>query len=203
MSEYDPEPRSAGPALVARGRLVHSAILVLDPAGAAKHDDVPASWHPMSLEHLLLWCRIPADTSLAEADRALSELARQNAVVDVLTSGPAAGAAMDLAERNASSVRSVLLVDPAAPHDHFGGPEAAAADERWADAARDRMAELQDAGIDVRIVAHSCGGGRDRVPPPLPLGHPDLVELVRTAITELDAETETNWGVPGGEGDRA
>lgn len=199
MAEYDPEPRSAGPSVVTRGRLVRSAILVLDPAGAAKHDDIPASWHPMSLHHLVVWCRLPVEHSLEPAERALAELSDQHAKVDLLTCGPTTALAMDFALNHADAVRAVLLVDPSAPHDQFGG-NATAADARWEERSWERLAELGRAGVAVKIVAHSAGGSRDRVPPPLPLGHPDLVELVRSAITELESEDVEGWSQPGSEG---
>lgn len=187
MADYQEHPREHGPPIVVDGPAGAPAIIVFDPAGAAKHDDIPASWHPLRRERRVIWCRMPAKNALGEADNTMAELAAHDVTVDAVTSGPVAEVAMMFTRRWASAVRSLLLVDPAAPDQRFATDEAELADALWEKRSQRRMHELVEAGVAVRVVAHSAGGDRDRVPPPLPLGHPDLVEVIRGAIEELDA----------------
>lgn len=184
---YDPHPRDSGPAVVADGPAGAPMILVFDPAGVAKREDIPASWHGLLWDRQVLWCRIPAMDSPAEVDAALDGQAAVPPAVDVVASGPCTEFAMVFGKQRASSVRSVLLVDPAAPDDRFGSEEAEIADALWEERSRKRIGELESAGVTVRVIAHSTGGDTDRVPPPLPLGHPDVVEAVSAAIADLEA----------------
>ncbi|MBA0125894.1 hypothetical protein H0B56_10110 [Haloechinothrix sp. YIM 98757] len=201
MSEYATDPRGDGPTLVSDGPVNAPAVLVLDPAGAAKHEDIPASWHELLGTRHVVWCRMPAGDALFSAGEALAELADRHVTVDVVTSGPDAVTAMDFVRARADVVRALLLVDPAASgarlaHDTRGmrvpespGADAQAADAVWEERYRARIAALADAGVAVRTVAHSPGGGRDRIPPPLPLGHPDVVERITGTLHGLDGET--------------
>lgn len=184
---YDPHPRDSGPAVVADGPASAPVILVFDPAGVAKREDIPATWHTLLDDRQVLWCRIPAMDSPAEVDAALSEQGTVLTAVDVVASGPCTELAMVFGKQRASSVRSVLLVDPAAPDDRFATEEADIADALWEERSRQRMRELESTGVTVRVIAHSTGGDTDRVPPPLPLGHPDVVEAVSEAIADLEA----------------
>lgn len=187
MPHYDPSPRTSGPPIVSGGAASGSAIVVFDPAGVAKHDDIPVSWQPLLDAHSVVWCRLPTPGALGESAREIDRLADRDAVVDVVTSGPAAETVMDFVRPRAHQVRSLLLVDPAAPDDRFPVEEAELADALWEERARSRIAELEQSGVTVRVIAHSTGGSRDRVDPPLPLGHPDLVEVIAGAVAELDA----------------
>ncbi|MQA62455.1 MAG: hypothetical protein GEU86_13380 [Actinophytocola sp.] len=184
---YDPHPRDSGPVVVTDGPAGAPAVLVFDPAGVAKREDIPASWHGLLWDRQVLWCRIPAMESPAQVDAALSGRATVPPAIDVVASGPCTELALVFGKQRASSVRSVLLVDPAAPDDRFPTDEAEIADALWEERSRQRMEELESAGVTVRVIAHSTGGDTDRVPPPLPLGHPDVVEAVSAAIAELDA----------------
>jgi hypothetical protein len=78
----------------------------------------------------------------------------------------------------------VLLVDPAA-HALREPGDAVADDDAWATEHRDQFVALRNAGTQVRIIAHSTGGKSDRVPPPLPLGHPDVVAAVTRVLGEV------------------
>ncbi|SNR78291.1 hypothetical protein SAMN06265360_11934 [Haloechinothrix alba] len=198
VSEYESDPRGEGPTLVSDGPGNAPAVLVLDPAGAAKHEDIPASWHGLLRSRYVVWCRMPARDALSSAGEALAELADRHVTVDVVTSGPDAAAAMDLVRARADAVRALLLVDPAASgarlaHDTRGmcvpespGAEALAADAAWEERHRTHIAALAAAGVAVRTVAHSSGGRRDRLPPPLPLGHPDVVDRITSTFNGLD-----------------
>lgn len=187
MTRFDPEPRSSGPAIVRGGPEGYATLLVLDPAGAAKHEDIPASWNTLLRSRHVVWARLPTRQALAEAEDTLASLTESAATVDVLTSGPTAELAMDFAFQRAEAIRALLLVDPGAPDQRFSAQEAEYADALWEERAQDRISALEDAGVLVRVVAHSSGGSRDRVRPPLPLGHPDIVPTISGVIGELDA----------------
>ncbi|SDZ23888.1 hypothetical protein SAMN05421504_11133 [Amycolatopsis xylanica] len=161
--------RSAGPPVVADGDPGGQTLIVLDPAGLGKHDEVPATWRPFTDQRQILWCRIPAEGALSAAEELLGDADDDSAlVVDIVASGPVAEEALRLAARHPPAVRAVMLVDPAWEPDHLA-----------------RLAKLDEAGVEVRVIAHSRGGELDRVPPPLPLGHPDVVAAVYRTIGEL------------------
>ena len=101
-----------------------------------------------------------------------------------MSSGPCADEALRLAEANPGSVRSVLLVDPGASGFVESG-HGETADDDWSRETEQRRQSLTRSGVDVRVVAHSTGGPRDRVPAPLPLGHPDVVAGIKQSIAEL------------------
>lgn len=180
-------PRSGGPTVVYAGPQDAPAVLVLDPAGLAKHDDLPPGWKRLADRRRVVWCRLPAHEALAESRAALNELAHGDAPIDLVTSGPTAEVAMDLAMTRPGAVRSVLLIDPGSPDDRFPSTvDAMDADASWEKRTRWRVEEVEQAGVAVRIVGHSAGGSRDRVPPPVPLGHPDVVEVISEALREFD-----------------
>lgn len=181
------DPRSGGPSVVSAGPRDAPAVLVLDPAGIAKHDDLPPGWERLAARRRVVWCRLPVQGALADCRAALDELARGNAPVDLVTSGPTAEMAMDLAVTRPTAVRSVLLIDPGSPDARFPSTvDALDADASWEERTRWRVEEVEQAGVAVRIVGHSAGGSRDRVPPPIPLGHPDVVEVISEALREFD-----------------
>ncbi|RZQ59459.1 hypothetical protein [Amycolatopsis suaedae] len=153
--------REQGPPTVWEGAAGAPALLVLDPAGAANHEGLPASWRDVTTRRQVVWFRLPTDGALSAAEEMLTDPSALGGTVDLLASGPAAGTAVALAGRHADTVRSLLLVDP-----------------------EEEPARIP---VDVRVVAHSTGGPRDRVPPPLPLGHPDVVAAVERTLAELDA----------------
>ncbi|MDQ3577794.1 MAG: hypothetical protein M3443_09395, partial [Actinomycetota bacterium] len=72
---------------------------------------------------------------------------------------------------------------------------AIAANDRWMTARRRSTSDLSSLGVDVRVVAQSRGGGRDRVVPPLPLGHPDVVAAVEEVLGAKNAvDTDPSSG---------
>ncbi|MGW4485386.1 hypothetical protein ACWEOE_16300 [Amycolatopsis sp. NPDC004368] len=172
--------RARGPALVTAGPRGARRLLVLDPAGEANHDGLPSTWRPLTDEYEIVWCRLPVDGAAREAASALSE----PRPVDVVASGPFAGEALRLANEYRDHVRSVLLVDPAAEGVVSPG-DAGTADETWLADHGNEVAVLRDAGIDVDLLAHSSES--DRLPAPLPLGHPRVVAALRTALENLPA----------------
>ncbi|MCE7007027.1 hypothetical protein LWC34_29975 [Kibdelosporangium philippinense] len=165
-------PRAQGPAVVWTGLDHGPALVVVDPVDAAKHAEVPATWRPLAERFQIAWCRVPAGGgSLRDVEDVLETLAQDQTRADMVASGMVCKGAIALAALFDATVRSVLLVDPGPvdPGDRLG----AAAEVR------------------TRVVARSVGGDRDRVEPPIPLGHPDVVDGVITALEEADWQTMT------------
>ncbi|SFQ31422.1 hypothetical protein SAMN05421810_10670 [Amycolatopsis arida] len=180
VSTDDLAARAEGPVMVVEGPSGAPSLVVLDPSGAAKHAEVPATWRPLTERRRLVWCRLPADGSLAQAERLLADRDVLGRPVDVVTSGPAVPAVVDLLGHHPGAVRALLLVDPGANAD--GGVEPAPVTER--------REELRRAGVVVETVAQSPGGTRDRVEPPMPMGHPDVVDAVERALASLDWQSD-------------
>ncbi|WP_216207734.1 hypothetical protein [Amycolatopsis aidingensis] len=176
-------PRAEGPAVVIEGPDGGPTILVLDPGGAAKHAELPATWREFAERRQVAWCRLPADGSLSDAEELLADVGQLGSPVDLVTSGSATATVLDLACRHAGNVRALLLVDPPTAE------EAASATNPQARAVAVRYQELEQAGVAVETVARSPGGPRDRVDPPLPLGHPDVADAVDRAVSALDWRT--------------
>ena len=140
------------------------ALVVVDPAGSAKHD-VPPTWNQLAEHFQVAWCRTPAGTnSLEEIEDVLETLTERQAPANLVASGEACPAAIAIARQFADIVSSVLLVDPV--------------DE-------DNTGTLADTDIEVRVVARSHHGPDDRVEAPLPLGHPEVVEGVAAALAGM------------------
>jgi len=101
VREFDDEgPRSEGPPVVWAGPELGPALVVVDPSGAAKHDDVPATWHDLAASHQIAWCRVPASRDSAEdVEDVLETMADRRALVDVVAAGTACAAAVVLAGR--------------------------------------------------------------------------------------------------------
>ncbi|WP_116051124.1 hypothetical protein [Amycolatopsis palatopharyngis] len=174
--ESDEPARAEGPSIVFEGHEEGPTVLILDPAGAAKHAEVPATWRGLAEQRKLVWCRLPADGSLSEAEELLSDPDVLRAPIDVVTSGPAVPVVVDLLSRHADVVRSLLLIDPGGGIGDGSEPPSVTR----------RREELREAGVTVETVAQSPGGTRDRVEPPMPLGHPDVLDAVERALGSLD-----------------
>ncbi|MQA09809.1 MAG: hypothetical protein GEU98_14910 [Pseudonocardiaceae bacterium] len=183
----DPQ-RAEGPPVVWEGSANARAVVVLDPSGAAKHDELPATWRSLAERQQVVWCRTPASGSLADADEVLGRLTARDAVVDVVASGPIAENAMALVGQHRGHVRSLLLVDPGAEHEHVSSAGARSADAAWTRRVSRRWEDLDADGVRVRVVAHSEPTERDRIEPPLPLGHPDVVSAVADALEALESD---------------
>lgn len=160
MREFGKEgPRAEGTAVVWSGREDGPALVVIDPSGAARHEELPATWEALGDHFQVAWCRMPASKrSLEDIEDVLETLAERTAPVNLVASGEACAAALAIAPQFVDIVNAVLLVDP---------PE---------------VTQLQD--IEVHVIARSHGGASDRVDAPLPLGHPEVVAgLVSTIAT--------------------
>jgi hypothetical protein len=181
----EPEPtRSAGPSVVTAGDLSGPKIIVLDPAGAARHDELPATWRPLAEKRGIFWCRVPAGGALTEADDLVGDNGPGDPEIAVVASGPFAAEALQLVERHAGGAAHLLLVDPASDAFLSSG-DASKANADWLAERDDVVAKLREAGTDVQVIASSTEGPEDRVPPPLPLGHPDVVAAVRSALGDV------------------
>ncbi len=188
-SPRKPEPeRQAGPPVVHQGVPGGPAVLVLDPAGEAKHGGLPATWRPLEDQAHVVWLRLPAvPTELPDVSRLLDELWTERPRVHVLASGPAADLALQLGSTHPEHVGSVLLVDPVSgPEEHRVEQADVSEWERRTESQRRAMAER---GVDVRIVATSGEdpAARQQVGS-LPLGHPAVVhEVTQTILGEPDS----------------
>jgi len=80
----------------------------------------------------------------------------------MVAAGNACAPAMAIATQFSDLVDLVLLVDP--------------------------VGDEPETSVPTRVVARSEGGDRDRVEPPLPLGHPDVVWAVTEALAEQLSE---------------
>jgi hypothetical protein len=165
VREFDNEgPRADGAPVVWAGQDEGPALVVVDPSGAAKHDELPATWDRLTQHFQVAWCRVPAsEHSLEEVEDVLETLALRQAPANIVASGSACPAAVAIARQFADLVSSVLLVDPV----------------------EDNMGTLTDTDIEVRVIARSHGGPSDRVEAPMPLGHPEVVDGVLTALAGI------------------
>ncbi len=166
MREFDADgPRAQGPPVVWAGPELGPALVVIDPTGAAKHEDLPATWHRLAAGHQIAWCRMPASRdSVEDVEDVLETLAERRTRVDVVAGGEACAVAVALAGQFDDVVGSVLLVDPPADT-----PMSAV----------------------TRVVARSPGGAGDRVEPPMPLGHPDVVAGIAAALADAGHGTDS------------
>jgi hypothetical protein len=141
------------------GREDGPALVVIDPTGAARHEELPPTWDRLGDHFQVAWCRLPASKqSLEDVEDVLETLAERNAPTHLVASGEACTAAIAIAPQFSDIVNAVLLVDP---------PDG------------EEIPELD--GIEVHVIARSHDGASDRVEAPLPLGHPEVVDgLVST-----------------------
>jgi hypothetical protein len=144
---------------VANGPSGTSTILVIDPAGEAPHDEIPATWRPLADTLRVVWLRVPAAPSWKSTVDKVLTMHRDDTstLLDVVTSGPLAADVADLVQAHSDLVRCLLLVDPEADVD------------------------LPSA----RVIVRSHDAPDDRIEAPLPLGHPDVVAGVLKALEDL------------------
>ncbi len=166
MREFDNEgPRSEGSPVVWAGREEGPALVVVDPAGSARHDDLPPTWDQLTEHFQVAWCRVPASKrSLEDVEDVLETLAERRSTANLVASGEACGAAVAIALQFHEIVSAVLLVDPPEGTD---------------------TSMLGDAGVEVRVVARSHHGPTDRIEAPMPIGHPEVVEGIAKALADI------------------
>ncbi|EIE99509.1 hypothetical protein [Saccharomonospora glauca] len=174
---HDDEVRGAGPSVVWQGPEHAPVVLVLDPAGEAKHDTLPATWRPLA-EHLRVgWFRLPAE--VGDAPSVEDVMGDGSERVHLVAAATAAEAALRLAEEHADRVRSVVVVDPAPMAAGEARVDSAGSYADWWDsdtaAARQRLLAR---GVRVAAFVSRESDPAVRVEPPVPLGHPDVVGRV-------------------------
>lgn len=156
MRDFDEPSRTSGPGVVADGPAGAPTVLVIDPAGEAPHNEIPATWRDLTGELRVVWLRVPAaPTWKSTVDTVLSRHRDSRTVLDVVSSGPLAADVVDLVSQHEDLVRSVLLVDP----------------------------EVDPTEPFVRVIARTSDDDHTRAP--LPLGHPDVVAGVLKALDDL------------------
>ncbi|MEU0881948.1 hypothetical protein ABZ345_25325 [Lentzea sp. NPDC005914] len=116
MRDFTQPARATGPGVVADGPAGAATILVIDPAGEALHDEIPATWRPLAETLRIVWLRVPAAPSWKSTVDKVLTMHRDDTstLLDVVTSGPLAADVIDLVRDHSDLVRSVLLVDPEA-----------------------------------------------------------------------------------------
>lgn len=132
-------------------------MLVIDPAGEAVHDGIPATWRELANSVRVVWLRAPAAPEWKSTVDIVLERHRgdnEPALLDVVSSGPIAAEVIDLVRGHEDLVHSVLLVDP----------------------------EVEVDAPFARVIARSDDSADDRIPAPLPLGHPDVVTAVAAEL---------------------
>ncbi|WP_394615782.1 hypothetical protein JNUCC0626_39615 [Lentzea sp. JNUCC 0626] len=117
MRDFDEPSRATGPGVVADGPAGAATVLVIDPAGEALHDEIPATWRPLSETVRIVWLRVPAAPGWKSTVDTVLTRHRDDTrtVLDVVTSGPIAADVLDLVASHPDLVRSVLVVDPEVP----------------------------------------------------------------------------------------
>lgn len=170
----DDDYRGMGPSRVWEGPANAPVTLVLDPAGEAKHGRLPATWRPLA-EHLRIgWWRLPAD--VGEEPTVGDVLDGLTQRVHLVASGTAAEPALRLADEHAGHVRSVLVADPAPLEwPDWGGDDYGPVATWWDSATEVARLQLRARGVQVGAFVSRESDPAMRVPPPVPLGHPDVV----------------------------
>ncbi|SDD76725.1 hypothetical protein [Actinokineospora iranica] len=159
-------------------QLKTSALVVLDPAGTAAHGSLPATWRALAASVPVVW----SDPAESPGDAVARAAGESTGRIAVLAAGTAAEPALRVAAEWPDRVERVLLVDPGADGGTAPGKPTQAAGEAWMAGHADARAALLDSGVDVVLLACSTGGARDRIPPPLPLGHPDVLAAVEAEL---------------------
>ncbi len=163
------ETRAEGPSTVREGPDDAPTVLVLDPAGEAKHDRVPATWRPLTEQLRLVWCRLPASVRQGDTGHELAREFREAPTgLHLVAGGAAARPALTLAMGCAQWVRSVVLVDP--PH----------ADDPELRVLADELGALH---VPVQLVLTTSDHDA-----PLPLGHPEVVAAVVQTLVAVETE---------------
>lgn len=150
--------RADGPAVVRKGPAHGSAVVVIDPSGEGKHDELPATWRPLAEAVAVVWWRLPAAARVGmDGDAVPAELTDGLAPVYVVSRGDAALLAVSLAAQRRDVVRGVILVDPP-----------------WQDESLSSVGDTTPSVTVHHVVTGQSGHDRDG----LPLGHPDVVRAV-------------------------
>ena len=144
--------------MVRKGPMTGPVVVVVDPQGDAKHDELPATWRGLAEDVGVVWWRLPA------GDVPPAELTDDPGhPVHLVGARESALLVLSLATRRPESVRSVVLVDPPWEPD---------------------MPAL--ATVVPVTVQHVVTSGSAQAEDWLPLGHPDVVVAVLEALMSAD-----------------
>ena len=177
MRDFDHDQnRAAGPAVVWHGEGPES-VLVLDPAGEAKHDELPGTWRPLAGHLRIGWYRLPAGH---EPPSFGAE------PVHLVAAGSAALPALDLAEQHADVVRSVIVFDPSPPHKE-------ADTDWWDDETEPQRRRLTEQGMQIRCFVSRYDDPTMRARRPVPLGHPHVVGRLTQLLASEGAAVAEAW----------
>jgi pimeloyl-ACP methyl ester carboxylesterase len=150
--------RADGPAVVRKGPIHGPAVVVIDPYGESKHDELPATWRPLANDVAVVWWRLPAAVRVGmDGDALPAELTEGRAPVYLVSCGDAALLAVSLAAERPDVVRTVIVVDPP-----------------WQD---EDLSSVRDIASSVSV-HHVVTNTPGRDAEGLPLGHPDVVRAV-------------------------
>lgn len=143
-------------------------VVVLDPSGDAKHDELPATWRALAEQVEVVWWRLPA----AERDTRSAGLLDGIDRTYLVGAGSAALLTLSLAVSHRAQVRCVVLVDPPWP--------------------------VADLPYVRRIVSHRSLPIEqvDTASGDLPIGHPDVVSAVVRALAAADPADRARRGLP-------
>ena len=169
----DHDVRADGPTVVRKGPMTGPVVVVVDPQGDAKHDELPATWRGLTEDVGVVWWRLPA------GDVPPAELTDDHGpAVHLVGARDTALLVLSLAARLPGTVRSVVLVDP--PWD------------------ADMPALTRVVPVPVH---HVVTGGSEQAVDWLPLGHPDVVVAVLEALMSADLwpDSDVEPRVPGAE----
>jgi hypothetical protein len=192
VSQRADEPRAAGPPVVDRGHVDRPGLLVLDPAGASKHGELPATWREVEDAVHVTWLRLPAvDAAMATAREALSTLTTGGQRIHLLASGEAAPLAELLAFEQPEALRSLMLVDPPARSDNELVDRGTTVVEQALLAYRALPTDqvLARYGVAMHVITYR-EADRAEHGAPLPLGHPEVVDTVRRTLAEEPSRPE-------------
>ncbi|HYS39841.1 MAG TPA: hypothetical protein VEO01_29855 [Pseudonocardiaceae bacterium] len=165
--------------MVVKGPEHGPLVVMLDPAGDAKHDELPATWRPLTEDIGVVWWRLPsARRTGPTGDQLVDNLPGGHDRVHLVAVHDTALLALSLAVSHRDLVRSVVLVDPPWPEHDLD--------------AVDRI--VHDPGLVVRQVWTDTAEGR------LPIGHPDVVAAVVRALVSADAEQPADMAATPGVG---
>ncbi|VVJ25044.1 Uncharacterised protein [Amycolatopsis camponoti] len=165
MTAASDSARAEGPSVVTAGDPSGPKVIVLDPAGAGKHDGLPATWRPLAERRGVFWCRVPAGGALGEADDLLGDHGPGDPEIAVVAGGSSAATALQFIERHPGAATFLLLVDPDSDSAAPAGRD-------------DVVTKVREAGTDVQVLSADAED-------PLPLGHPDVVAAVRAALGDV------------------
>lgn len=157
--------------MVRKGPVHGPVVVVLDPEGNAKHDELPATWRALTEDVRVVWWRLPAALRAGLTDATLPPELADGRPVHLVASGSAALLAISLATEQPDRVRSIVLAGPPLGN---GG------------------ASLAGDTIGSACVYHVVTAESDVEADRLPLGHPDVVAAVVRALLAADLQLGTD-----------